>query len=133
MKLHDLARKYKEESRGYDPTKFTEIKYTDGYFDYDGECFYDDDDGEWSELSSPKKKSDISGTRMDKQSNFHHPCVLVNMDIENGASEENMATERKKKEKRKSQEDGVESEQNDGIEIAIEVKKKKDSISKSNV
>ncbi|KAI3902515.1 hypothetical protein MKW92_034435 [Papaver armeniacum] len=132
MKLHDLARKYKEESRGYDPTKFTEIKYTDGYFDYDGECFYDDDEVEWRS----EEKSDISGTRMDKQSNFHQHSgdeEKTNMEIEDGASEENMTIERKKKEKRKSQEDGVESEQNDGIEIAIEVKKKKDSISKSNV
>ncbi|KAI3838346.1 hypothetical protein MKX03_005474 [Papaver bracteatum] len=55
------------------------------------------------------------------------------MDIEDGALEENISTEGKKKEKRKSQEDRVESEHNDGIEIAIEVKKKKDSISKNDV
>ncbi|RZC44105.1 hypothetical protein C5167_037052 [Papaver somniferum] len=76
MKLHDLARKYKEESRDEEKT---------------------------------------------------------NMDSEDRASEENIATERKIKEKRKSQEDGVESEQSNGIETAIEVKKKKDSISKSDV
>ncbi|KAI3841147.1 hypothetical protein MKX03_007875 [Papaver bracteatum] len=52
------------------------------------------------------------------------------MDIEDGvfSSEESVETERKKKEKRKSQEDGVESEQNDNIEAAIGVKNKKDSI-----
>ncbi|KAI3860981.1 hypothetical protein MKW92_046653, partial [Papaver armeniacum] len=53
----------------------------------------------------------------------------TNMHIGNGASEENMATERKKREKRKSREDGVGSEQNDSIEIDIEVKKNEKSIS----
>ncbi|KAI3838349.1 hypothetical protein MKX03_005477 [Papaver bracteatum] len=122
--LHDLAKKYKEESLGYDPTK----KYTDGYFDYDGECFYDDDEGEWSVhstsakdvmkdakiLEDEKKKSGMSETSLDTQSNFHHPSCdeeKTNMDIEDGASEENISTERKKKEKRKSQEDRAESEQ----------------------
>ncbi|KAI3838350.1 hypothetical protein MKX03_005478 [Papaver bracteatum] len=151
--LHELAKKYKEESRGYDPTKYTGKKYTDGDFDYDGECFYDDDDDdevEWSTLSTSakdivmrakiledeKKKSGMTGTSLDTQSNFHHPGgdeEKTNMDIEDGASEENIFTERKKKEKRKSQEDRVESEQNDGIEIATELKKRKDSISKNDV
>ncbi|XP_026439609.1 uncharacterized protein LOC113338389 isoform X2 [Papaver somniferum] len=49
-------------------------------------------------------------------------------------SEEDMSTEMKdKKEKRKLQEDGVESEQNEYIETAIEVKKKNKSISTSDV
>ncbi|XP_026388566.1 uncharacterized protein LOC113283501 [Papaver somniferum] len=130
------------------------IEYTAGDYDYDydGECFYDDDDDEveWSELSTSardivkkakiledeKKKSGMTGTSLDTQPNFHHPSCdeeKTNMDIEDGASEENISTERKKKEKRKSQEDRAESEQNDGNEIAIEVKKKKDSISKSDV
>ncbi|KAI3972061.1 hypothetical protein MKW92_005442 [Papaver armeniacum] len=38
--------------------------------------------------------------------------------------EEDMSTGMKKKSKRKSQEDGVESKQNDSIKTAIEVKKK---------
>lgn len=53
----------------------------------------------------------------------------TNMHIGDGASEENMETERKKREKRKSWEDGVGSEQNGGIEIDIEVKRKERSIS----
>ncbi|KAI3926589.1 hypothetical protein MKW92_037928, partial [Papaver armeniacum] len=85
--LHELAKKYKEESRGYDPTKYTGEEYSE--FDYDGECFYDDaDEGvEWSELSTSakdivkrakiledeKKKSGMTGTSLDTQSNFHHP------------------------------------------------------------
>ncbi|KAI3981834.1 hypothetical protein MKX01_017251 [Papaver californicum] len=52
----------------------------------------------------------------------------TNMDIEDGASEQNMATERKKKEKRKTKEHGVEPEQKYGFETAIEVKKNKNSI-----
>ncbi|KAI3912992.1 hypothetical protein MKW92_014421 [Papaver armeniacum] len=83
-------------------------------------------------LADEKNKSGMSGT----QSNFHHPSgdeEKTNIDIRDGASEENMAIERKKKEKRKAQEDEVETEQNGGIEVAIEVKKKKDSISKIDV
>lgn len=126
------------------------INYGDGYDDYEGVDFseyIDAEEGEGSEMSpvgtvlkdatcDEKNKSDRSETRRDSQIILHRHSgdeEKTNMDIENGASEENMATERKKKEKRKSQEDGVESEQNDGIEIAIEVKKKKDSIIESNV
>ncbi|KAI3880597.1 hypothetical protein MKX03_037469 [Papaver bracteatum] len=47
--------------------------------------------------------------------------------------EEDMSTGMMKKSKRKSQEDGVESEQNDDIKTAIEVKKKKKSVSISEV
>ncbi|RZC44103.1 hypothetical protein C5167_037060 [Papaver somniferum] len=126
------------------------INYGDGYDDYEGVDFseyIDAEEGEGSEMSpvgtvlkdgtcDEKNKSDRSETRRDSQIILHRHSgdeEKTNMDIENGASEENMATERKKKEKRKSQEDGVESEQNDGIEIAIEVKKKKDSIIESNM
>ncbi|MCL7032768.1 hypothetical protein MKW94_012778 [Papaver nudicaule] len=87
-------------------------------------------------LGDEKEKSDMPESSMITQSISHLPCddeEKANMDIQDGVSEENMATERKKKEKRKTQEDGVESEQNDGIEIAVVVKKKKDYISKSDV
>ncbi|KAI3912990.1 hypothetical protein MKW92_014419 [Papaver armeniacum] len=77
-------------------------------------------------LADEKKKSDNSGTRMDTRSNFHQNSgdeENIKMDIEGGPSEPSMATVGKKMEKRKSQEDGVESEQNDGIAVPIEVKK----------
>ncbi|KAI3935570.1 hypothetical protein MKW92_027292 [Papaver armeniacum] len=123
--------------------------YSDGYCDYLGVFFSDDEEGEQNEMSSmgtvsvdatilsdEKRKPDMSGTSMDSQLMLHHHSgveEITNMDIKDGASEENMATEMRKKEKRKSQEHGVESEQNDDIELAIEVKKKKDSMSNSNV
>ncbi|MCL7030620.1 hypothetical protein MKW94_016336 [Papaver nudicaule] len=128
-----------------------------GGCDYDGVYFSDNEkddysdemsEGEYSDemsavgtvskeatiLGDEKKKSYMSS--IDTKLISHHlnsDEEKTNMDIEDGASEEIMATERKKKEKRKTQEDGVESEQNDDIETAIEVKKKKESISKSDV
>ncbi|KAI3915563.1 hypothetical protein MKW92_029864 [Papaver armeniacum] len=61
--------------------------------------------------------------------------LAANKAINPNASEEVMPTEmEQKKEKRKSQEDGVvESRQNNGIKTAIEVKKKKKSASISEV
>ncbi|KAI3950337.1 hypothetical protein MKW92_013057 [Papaver armeniacum] len=61
--------------------------------------------------------------------------LAANKAINRNASEEVMPTEmEQKKEKRKSQEDGVvESLQNNGIETAIEVKKKNKSASISEV
>ncbi|KAI3902234.1 hypothetical protein MKW92_022978, partial [Papaver armeniacum] len=78
-----------------------------------------------------RRKQEVLGTRMDTQLilHHHHNEEKTNMHIGDGASEENMATERKKREKRKSREDGVGSEQNDSIEIDIEVKKNEKSIS----
>ncbi|MCL7046925.1 hypothetical protein MKW94_022038 [Papaver nudicaule] len=126
--------------------------YGDGYCDYDGIYIgpdASDSDDEWNQMSpmgtvsndamvlgDEKKKSDMPESSIDTQSISHllrDDEEKANMDIEDGVSEENMATERKKKEKRKTQEDGIESEQNDGIEIAFQVKKKKDSKSKSDV
>ncbi|XP_026430669.1 H/ACA ribonucleoprotein complex subunit 4-like isoform X1 [Papaver somniferum] len=142
MDLQDFVDNYRS---GDEDVYDDSIVYGDGYDDYEGECFYlstDDDEGEGTIpndariLGDEKKKPDMSGTRMEKELSSHHLSgdgEKTNMDIEDKALEENMATERKKKEKRKSQEDGVESEQNSGMEIAIEVKKKKDSISKNDV
>ncbi|KAI3902514.1 hypothetical protein MKW92_034434 [Papaver armeniacum] len=161
LDARDLLRQWREDSRGVDLDAIMQ-NYCDGYDDYEGENFYSDDEDEMSMsleetvmknaeiLADEKKKSDMSGTRLDTPSNFrqhtggtsmdsqvilHHRSgdeEKVKMDIEGGASEENKATEGKKKEKRKLQEDGVESEQKDGTETAIEVKKKKDSVSKSD-
>ncbi|KAI3841151.1 hypothetical protein MKX03_007879 [Papaver bracteatum] len=98
--------------------------YSDGYCDYLGVFFSDDEEGEQNEmpsvgtvsvdatiLSDEKRKLDMSGTSMDSQLTLHHRSggeEQTNTDIKDGASEENMTTE-----------------QNDDIEAAIEVKKKK--------
>ncbi|KAI3841135.1 hypothetical protein MKX03_007863 [Papaver bracteatum] len=148
MDLDAFLDKYCDEDYDWDDYDHS-INYGDGYDDYDGVDFseyIDAQEGKGNEMSTvgtvlkdatgdEKNKSDRSETRRDSQFILHHHSgdeEKTNMDIENGASEENMATERKKKEKRKSQEDGVVSKQNDGIEIAIGAKKKKDSISKSD-
>ncbi|KAI3935571.1 hypothetical protein MKW92_027293 [Papaver armeniacum] len=148
LDARDLVRQWREDSRGVDLDAIMQ-NYCDGYDDYEGEIFYSDDEDEDEMsmsleetvmknaeiLADEKKKSDMSGTRLDTPSNFPQHTgdeEKVKMDIEGGASEENKATEGKKKEKRKLQEDGVESEQKDGTETAIEVKKKKDSVSKSD-
>ncbi|KAI3841152.1 hypothetical protein MKX03_007880 [Papaver bracteatum] len=117
--------------------------YSDGYCDYLGVFFSDDEEGEQNEmpsvgtvsvdatiLSDEKRKPDMSGTSMGSQLILHNRSgdeEKTSMNIEDVASEENRATERKTKEH------GVESKQNDDIETAIEVKKKKDFISESNV
>ncbi|KAI3841143.1 hypothetical protein MKX03_007871 [Papaver bracteatum] len=142
MDLQEYVENYHPDVDDWDDYDHS-IVYGDGYDDYAGECFYlstDDEEGEPNEgtvsiLGDEKKKTDMSESGVEKELGFHHLSdgEETNMDIEDGALEENMATERKKRENRKSQEDGVESEQNSGIEIAIEVKKKKDSISKSDV
>ncbi|MCL7026700.1 hypothetical protein MKW94_008724 [Papaver nudicaule] len=131
--------------------------FNSGGCDYDGVYFSDNEEGEYSDemsegeyydemsavgtvskeatiVDAEKKKPDMSGTSMGSRLLLNHLSgdeEKTNMDIEDGAIEENMATERKKNVKRKTQEDGVESEQNDDIVIVVEVKKKKDSISKS--
>ncbi|MCL7049932.1 hypothetical protein MKW94_029583 [Papaver nudicaule] len=145
MESDDCMLKYFVEDDEYDDS----IEYGDGYCDYAEGYFYDEENGwggmEMSPVSNEdaiivgtddKKQSDMpEESSMDTQS-ISHPLSdeeRTNMDIKDGASVDNMATERRKKEKRKSQDDGVESEQNDRNEIAIEVKKKKDSISKSDV
>ncbi|MCL7032931.1 hypothetical protein MKW94_008122 [Papaver nudicaule] len=116
--------------------------YGDGYCDYADGYFYDKENG-WDGMEmSPVSNEDaiIVGTDDKKQSDMPESSMVTqsishtlsgdeektNMDIKDGASAENMPTKRQKKEKRKSQEDGVESELNDGKETAIEVKKKKD-------
>ncbi|MCL7024020.1 hypothetical protein MKW94_022027, partial [Papaver nudicaule] len=117
-----------------------------GYCDYADGYFYDEENGwdgmEMSPVSNDdtiilgdeKKNSDMPESSMELISHTLSGDVeKTNMGIKDGASVENMATERQKREKRKSQEDRVESEQIDGNETAIEVKKKKDSISKSDV
>ncbi|RZC45039.1 hypothetical protein C5167_037988 [Papaver somniferum] len=50
--------------------------------------------------------------------------LAANKAINGDGSEEDMSTDMRKKAKRKSQEDGVESEQSDSMKTAIEVKKK---------
>ncbi|MCL7046648.1 hypothetical protein MKW94_012813, partial [Papaver nudicaule] len=122
--------------------------YCDAYVcDYEGKIFGDDSDDEEVEgdemlpvhattLGDEKREPEESGTSMDSQLVLNHHSgdeQKTNMDIEDGASKENIVTDREKKEKRKTQEDGVGSEQVDGIETAFEVKKKKESISKSDV
>ncbi|RZC44107.1 hypothetical protein C5167_037051 [Papaver somniferum] len=142
----EYVRQWREDSRGIDLDAIMQ-SYCDGYADYEGENFYSDDEDEMSTmpvesvmkdakiLADEKKNLDMSGASLDTQSNICQNTgdeEKVKMDIEGGASEDNKATEGKKKEKRKLQEDGVESEQKDGIEIAIQVEKKKDSISKTD-
>ncbi|RZC81101.1 hypothetical protein C5167_043677 [Papaver somniferum] len=139
----DLVRQWKEDSRGIDLDAIMQ-SYCDGYKDYEGEIFYSDDDDEMSMMSvetvmkdakilaDEKKKSDMLGTRMDAQSYSHHHWgysansseVACEMDIEDGPSEPSMATVGKKKEKRKLQEDGVESEKNDGIARRFHVQRR---------
>ncbi|KAI3922981.1 hypothetical protein MKW98_013515 [Papaver atlanticum] len=77
-------------------------------------------------LGNEKQKSEVSGTGMDAELDFHDgvSAKKSSKKTDGDASEEDMSTEVKEKEKRKLQEDGVESEQNDGIEASIEVKKK---------
>ncbi|KAI3860980.1 hypothetical protein MKW92_046652 [Papaver armeniacum] len=142
MDLGAFLDKYCDEDYDWDDYDHS-INYGDGYDDYEGVDFseyIDAEKGEGNEISpvgtvlkdaigDEKNKSDRSETRRDSQIILHRHSgdeEKTNLDIEDGASEE------KTKEKRKSQEDGVVSEQNDGIEIAIEAKKKKDSISKSD-
>ncbi|KAI3841150.1 hypothetical protein MKX03_007878 [Papaver bracteatum] len=136
MDLDAFLDKYCDEEYDWDDYDHS-INYGDGYDDYDGVDFseyIDAQEGKGNEMSTvgtvlkdatgdEKNKSDRSETRRDSQFILHHHSgdeEKTNMDIEDGASEDNT---------RKSQEDGVDS---DGIEIAIEVKKKKDSISKSD-
>ncbi|MCL7038670.1 hypothetical protein MKW94_002514 [Papaver nudicaule] len=143
MESDECMLKYFVEDDEYDDS----IEYGDGYCDYADGYFYDEENG-WDGMEmSPVSNSDaiILGTDEKRKSEssmdtklISHPLSLsdeekTNMDIKDRVSVENMATERQKKEKRKSQENGVESEQNARNEIAIEVKKKKDSISKSDV
>ncbi|KAI3838348.1 hypothetical protein MKX03_005476 [Papaver bracteatum] len=142
----DYVRQWRKDSRGIDLDAIMQ-SYCDGYADYEGENFYSDDDDEMLMMSvdtatkdakilaDEKKNLDMSGTSLDTLSNFRQHTgddEKVKMDIEGGCSEENKEIEGKKKEKRKLQEDGVESEQKDSTETAIEVKKKKDSVSKSD-
>ncbi|KAI3945783.1 hypothetical protein MKW98_023057 [Papaver atlanticum] len=117
-----------EELEDYFKGKF----YSDGYCDYLGVFFSDDEEGEQNKmpsvgtvsvdatiLSDEKRKPDMSGTSMDSLLILHHRSgdeEKTNMNIEDVASEENRATERKTKEKHQSQEHGVESKQNDNIE-----------------
>ncbi|KAI3912987.1 hypothetical protein MKW92_014416 [Papaver armeniacum] len=143
MDLQEYVENYHPDVDDWDEYDHS-IVYGDGYCDYEGECFYessDDEDGklfqgtvsnEATIFGDESNKTDMSESGVEKELVFHHLSgdgEKTNMDIEDGALEENMATERQKREKRKSQEDGFESEQNGGIEIAVEVKKKKDSIS----
>ncbi|KAI3935569.1 hypothetical protein MKW92_027291 [Papaver armeniacum] len=148
MDLGAFLDKYCDEDYDWDDYDHS-INYGDGYDDYEGVDFseyIDAEEGQGNEVSplgtflkdatgDEKNKSDRSETRRDTQFILHHHSgdeEKTNMDIEDGASEDNMANERNKKEKRKSREDGVDSEQNGSIEIAIEVNKKKDFICESD-
>ncbi|KAI3950898.1 hypothetical protein MKX01_013608 [Papaver californicum] len=143
LSLTEFLEKYSREK--YDPVYDLSINYCDGPHDYDGIDFDDwVDDGngyimppertvsnDATILSDEKKKPNMSGTSIDTELILHNYSgdeEKTNMDIEDGASEENMATERKKKEKRKTKEHGVEPQQKDGFETAIEVKKNKKSL-----
>ncbi|KAI3875162.1 hypothetical protein MKW92_047274 [Papaver armeniacum] len=99
-------------------------------------------------LGDEKQKSEVSGTdgASAKKSNnkkmsegdaepVEKEKLGANKATDVDASEEDMLTEMKgKKEKRELQEDGVESEQNDGIGASIELKKQyNSSISTSGV
>ncbi|KAI3902235.1 hypothetical protein MKW92_022979 [Papaver armeniacum] len=128
MDLGAFLDKYCDEDYDWDDYDHS-INYGDGYDDYevvDFSEYIDAEKGEGNEISpvgtvlkdaigDEKNKSDRSETRRDSQIILHRH-----------------SGEEKTKEKRKSQEDGVVSEQSSGIEIAIEAKKKKDSISKSD-
>ncbi|KAI3922978.1 hypothetical protein MKW98_013512 [Papaver atlanticum] len=106
---------------------------------------------DWESMESDEEKSDEDNEILKKRYNFfttddegdpkekleepmEEDKLEPNETTNGDASEEVMSTEmEQKKEKRKSEVDGVELQQNDGIENAIEAKKKKKSVSISEV
>ncbi|MCL7046520.1 hypothetical protein MKW94_007582 [Papaver nudicaule] len=138
LDMDDFVRKYAEYAMESDEND-TSV-YVADWEDCDEWNFLNDDD----EGDEEKQTLEVSGTRTDNTQLISHVDMgAIKGDVEpmeedklaankatnEEASEEDMSTEMKeKKEKRKSQEDGVESEQNDRIETANEVKRKKKTL-----
>ncbi|KAI3944423.1 hypothetical protein MKW98_006584 [Papaver atlanticum] len=144
MDLHDWVREYDFESDEDDRNVFCWGEGDDYTFCMSTKESESDDDevdrnrmpqvgtgiNDATILGDEKQKSEVSGTRMDTKLIFHDGDKM-DLSIQDEASdwddsEEDLSIEMKKKmEKRKSREDGFESEQNDSVEAAVEVKKKK--------